>query len=96
VVTVEARGARPDTWREVSAALGREAAAPRAAVRPGRVRVRYGERWLEAPVWPGAGLAAGFRGRGPMIVLEDGATLWVAPGWAVGLERGGTLVLERG
>ena len=29
-------------------------------------------------------------------VLEDGATLWVAPGWAVGLERGGTLVLERG
>jgi hypothetical protein len=30
-----------------------------------------------------------------MIVLEDGATLWIAPGWAVRLERGGTLVLER-
>jgi N-methylhydantoinase A len=95
VVTVEARGARPDTWSEVGGALGREAAPRRAAGRPARARVRHGGRWLEARVWPRARLAAGFRGRGPMIVLEDGATLWIAPGWAVRLERGGTLVLER-
>ena len=47
-------------------------------------------------MWPRAALPRHFAARGPAIVLEEGATLWIAPGWATRLHTGGTLVLERG
>jgi N-methylhydantoinase A len=40
-------------------------------------------------------LPAGFRARGPAIVCEYSATTVVPPGWRVGVERTGGLVLER-
>jgi N-methylhydantoinase A len=99
VVTVEVRGAAPDGWKEVAAAMRRERG-PRPAGggggRPARARVRHGGRWLSAAVWERAALPARFARRGPAIVLEDGATLWIPPGWAARLHASGTLVLERG
>jgi N-methylhydantoinase A/oxoprolinase/acetone carboxylase beta subunit len=34
--------------------------------------------------------------KGPAIVLQSGATLWVAPGWWGAIDRGGALVLRHG
>ena len=98
VVTVEARGAAPDAWAAVGAALSRERdpdPARTRSTRP-RARVRHGGRWLSAMVWQRAALPARFTCRGPAIVLEDGATLWIAPGWTARLHPSGTLVLKPG
>ena len=97
VVTVEARGATPDAWAAVGTALARRPGpSPRRGAAPGRTRVRHGGRWLAATVWERAVLPARFATRGPAIVLEEGATLWIAPGWRARLHAGGTLMLERG
>jgi N-methylhydantoinase A len=98
IVTVEVRGAAPDHWKEVAAAMG----PPRGARPAGsggwsaRARVRHGGRWLTAAVWSRAALPARVALRGPAIVVEDGATLWIAPGWAATMHASGTLMLERG
>lgn len=99
VVTLEVRGAAPDAWQAVATAMSRERVSHPAGGgggRPARTRVRHGGRWLSAAVWERAALPAPFARRGPAIVLEDGATLWIAPGWGVRLHASGTLVLERG
>ena len=97
VVTVEVRGSAGDAWTAVAAAVRRghdPPGIPRARV--AGTRVRHGGRWKTATVWPRAALRARFAARGPAIVLEEGATLWIAPGWTARLHASGTLVLERG
>jgi N-methylhydantoinase A len=95
VVTLEARGAGPDAWAAVNAALARgRAAAGGSRSRPARARVRHGGRWLSAAVFERAALPRRFACRGPAIVREEGATLWIAPGWRGRLHPSGTLVLE--
>jgi len=95
VVTVEVRGSTADQWRAVGAALARGSGAPRAAAtRPARARVRDAGACTRAPVWDRSALAAR-RVRGPAIVLEEGATLWVARGWDARVHATGTLVLAR-
>ena len=88
VVTLESRGALPGV------PLPRPAAkAPRAPAAVGRARVRHDGRWLEARVWSRSALGAGFAARGPAIVVEEGATLWIAPGWRARMQASGTLIL---
>ena len=93
VVTLEVRGATPDSWDLV--ARLRAAAARVATVRPGRVRVRASSRWIEAPVWARAALRRDQIVRGPAVVADAGATLWVAPGWSARVHASGTVVLRR-
>jgi N-methylhydantoinase A/oxoprolinase/acetone carboxylase beta subunit len=59
-------------------------------------RVHDGRRWLRTPVWAREQLPAGFVTRGPAIVIEDGATLWIAPRWTARRHTSGTLILTRG
>ena len=94
VVTLEARGARPAEAAPRPARIGRTARAPGAA--SARARVRHDGRWLAATVWAREAMAASARVRGPAIVRESGATLWVPPGWSGRLHASGTLVLRRG
>jgi N-methylhydantoinase A/oxoprolinase/acetone carboxylase beta subunit len=47
------------------------------------------------PVWSFEALGRGGAVRGPAIVLQAGATLWVAPRWRGRLHASGALVLER-
>lgn len=93
VVTLEVRGATPDAWERVGR---RPAAAARgAASQPSRAPVRAEGRWLEAPVWPRPALRRGTIVRGPAVIADAGATLWVAPGWRAGVHASGTVVLTR-
>jgi N-methylhydantoinase A len=90
VVTVEVRGALPG--RALPAAPRRRATMTTA----GRAEVWSNGRATRAALWAMRDLAPGARVRGPAIVVEDGATLWVPAGWRGAMHRSGTLVLERG
>jgi len=48
------------------------------------------------PVWSFEALGERDPVRGPAIVMQAGATLWVAPRWRGRLHASGALVLERG
>ena len=75
----------------------RRRAPRRPGARPVRMaRVVVGRRSHPVPVWTFESLGAGESIRGPAIVLQSGATLWVAPGWRGRLHSSGALVLERG
>ena len=91
VVTIEVRAGTPPQWDRL------DLAPPRVArgVRPARQRVRHAGRWLEAAVWPRAAVPRARPLRGPAIVTDDGATLWIAPGWSARVHRTGALVLRR-
>jgi N-methylhydantoinase A len=89
VVTIEARGAIPGDAVP-------SPAMPRTAGRPSHAaRVREAGRWQNAPVWERETLGRGFRARGPAIIVESGATLWIPSRWSAGMHPSGTLVLER-
>jgi N-methylhydantoinase A len=90
VVTLEAGG-----WLPVS--LPREARARRSVARaaPGRVRVWSEGRANDVPAWQRAALVTGQEVRGPAVLTDDGATLWVAPGWRARLHATGAVVLTR-
>ena len=74
--------------------------ASRPGPRPGRstrtTRARVGAATREVPVWRFEALGAATRVRGPAIVLQPGATLWVGGGWSGHLNSSGALVLRRG
>jgi N-methylhydantoinase A len=90
VVTAEVRGVVP----------GPAVTAPRLArtraAREGRTRVRHAGRWIDAALWRRESLGAGFTCRGAALVVEDGSTLWIAPGWHARMHADGTLILRRG
>lgn len=90
VVTVEVRGALPG--RALPAPARRRGAVAHAA----NAVVWSGGREVRVAVWAMRDLPAGARVRGPSIVVEDGATLWVPAGWRGAMHRSGTLLLERG
>jgi N-methylhydantoinase A/oxoprolinase/acetone carboxylase beta subunit len=98
VVTLEVRGSTPAEWHR----LGRPSAGLRRAdaAGPGQARVRAAGRWVVAPVWPRHALPGPAAGRrvvaGPAIIADEGATLWVAPGWVGRVHPNGTLMLTRG
>jgi N-methylhydantoinase A len=87
VVTLDVRGALPD--RRLPRPP-RRAGASRAV---GRARAHDGRAWRTVPVWRMDDLGPGFGARGPGIVIEDGATLWIATGWRARRHSSGALVL---
>ena len=92
VVTLEVRAALPgERLPPPARARGRGTARPETVV-----PVRHGLRTLRVPVWHMESLRPGFSTRGPLLVLEEGATLWVAPGWTARRHASGALVVVRG
>jgi N-methylhydantoinase A len=93
VVTLEVRAATPPDWDLIV----RPSAPParRAEARPARVPVRNGGRWLEAEVWARAGLPRRRPIAGPAVVVDEGATLWVGPGWSASVHATGTVIVTR-
>jgi N-methylhydantoinase A len=89
IVTVEARGvAAPEPL----------ARAPRRAVsgaRERRARVREEGAWRRARVIDRSALAVGRRIQGPAVVVDEGATLWIASGWAGRVHSSGAVVVTR-
>jgi N-methylhydantoinase A len=84
---------------EVRAVIPGETLSPAPARAPAAVRERAvvtvdGTR-REVPVHDFEALGA-HRVTGPALVLQSGATLWVAPGWSGARLRAGALVLHRG
>ncbi len=93
VVTVEVRGEGRDRWTVVAGALRRSASVR--GSRPPVTAVRHQGRRLEVPVLDRSAIPSRLRRRGPAIVIEEGATLWVPPGWSLRVHRSGTLIVER-
>jgi len=91
VVTLEAGG-----W--LAARLPKETRRRRAGPPPAaeRVRVWYGGRAHAARAWRRESLAVGQELHGPAIVTDDGATLWLAPGWRARAHASGAVVVTRG
>jgi len=51
--------------------------------------------WRNVEAHDRSELHAGQTLRGPMLVADPGATIWIASGWTGALDRNGSLVLER-
>jgi N-methylhydantoinase A/oxoprolinase/acetone carboxylase beta subunit len=90
VVTVEVRASLP---MEKMTETRTERTRPR---RIGRQEVRDSGRFMSAMVRDREGLSPGFGLRGPALVLESGATLWIPPGWNGRVHESGTFVLKKG
>ena len=95
VVTLEARVSGRDAWARVGAALRRSAASGSRSGAPGRAQVRHQGRRLVARTWTREALSARAVLRGPAIVTESGATVWIPPGWTARLHPQGALMLAR-
>ena len=91
VVTLEVSGA-------LASELPRERAprAERAAVKPARVRVWHDGRAHTAITLTRDALRVGAACAGPAVITDDGATLWVAPGWLARRHASGAVVVMRG
>jgi N-methylhydantoinase A/oxoprolinase/acetone carboxylase beta subunit len=91
VVTVEVQGSM-----NVAGVPRPRAPRPHGARPLGRVEAMVDRVARAVPVWSFEALGREDAVRGPAIVLQSGATLWVAPGWRGRLHASGALVLERG
>jgi N-methylhydantoinase A/oxoprolinase/acetone carboxylase beta subunit len=60
------------------------------------VRVWHGGRTIAAQAWRRDALVPGQELRGPAIVSDDGATLWLVPGWRARAHASGAVVVTRG
>ncbi len=58
--------------------------------------VWFDGRWREVSLTHRSALRPGVRLSGPMLVCEDGATTWIAPGWHGEVAASGMLVLRSG
>jgi N-methylhydantoinase A len=96
VVTVEVRGAiRADALPKASA-WWRGEGSPRAGeALPERAPVFHDGAWKASAVRSRAALAEGDVLRGPAIVAEEGATLWIPPRWTARVHGSGALVVTR-
>lgn len=91
VVTLEVEAEMPASGLPRRAPPARrEASAER------RTRVAIGGRVRQVPVWRFESLGLDATVKGPAIVLQTGATLWVEEGWSGRLHQSGALVLRRG
>jgi N-methylhydantoinase A len=88
VVTVETRGALPGiTWPR--------GVARHAPARPRAITVGDGRRRMSAVWWDDDAIGGGMTVRGPAVVTQGGATLWLPRGWSARRDRSGTLVARR-
>ena len=88
IVTLDVRASLPRPLLRVRAVAGRAPA-------PSRTSVRHVRGWKAAQVWARGALRRGMKTRGPALVIEAGATLWIPPGWEGRVGPGETLVLHR-
>ena len=83
----------------VAPAAGRAATSARfasaVATSPSIVDVWIDGRWQPVQLHTRAALTPGARLDGPVLVAEDGATTWIAPGWSGTLAGEGNLVLHQ-
>jgi N-methylhydantoinase A len=91
VVTLEVRGSLPDQPLPARLLAGPRSVQSRAT----RMTMHHDGRDVGAAVWNRPGMPRGARLRGPAIVLEEGATLWIPPGWNGRLHASGAVVLTR-
>jgi N-methylhydantoinase A len=93
VVTVETRGALPGiAWPRGTARRG---TARRATTRPRAITVSDRNGATAATWWEDDAVAGNGTVRGPAVVTQSGATLWMPRGWAARRDRSGTLVVRR-
>jgi N-methylhydantoinase A len=90
VVTLEVRGAT------APARLPAPPARRGAAIASRATRVHERGAWRPARVFDRASLAPLARLRGPAVVVDAGATLWIPSAWSARVDRGGALILKRG
>ena len=91
VVTVEVRAALPADPIPAPERSGR-----RARVRPtANAPVHHDGSRVRAAVWTRAALDPGARLVGPAIVADEGATLWLPPGWSARVHPTGAIVATR-
>jgi N-methylhydantoinase A len=57
-------------------------------------RMRLGTRWAEVPVWDRQQIGGGAM-KGPLLVLDYGATTFVPAGWTLRRDRVGSLVISK-
>jgi N-methylhydantoinase A len=94
VVSLEVGGWLPEPLPR-ERATRKPARAARTA-RPERTRAYADGRALDAALWQRAQLGPGARVLGPAVIVDDGATLWVAPHWQARVHGSGALLLTRG
>jgi N-methylhydantoinase A len=91
VVTVEVRAALPADSLPTLERSGRRSGARPLAHAP---VTHHGAR-LRAVVWTRAALDPGTRLKGPAIVADEGATLWLPPRWSARVHSTGAIVAIR-
>ncbi len=91
VVSVEVGGWLPERLPRERFARARAAS----AARPGRVRTFAHGRVLDAALWRREQLGAGEHVQGPAVIMDEGATLWVAPGWRARVHPSRAVLLTR-
>lgn len=57
-------------------------------------QVHHGDRRVSTPVFRRCDLACGHRLEGPAIVQDEGSTLWLEPGFTLGVLESGTLRID--
>ncbi|HET7203718.1 MAG TPA: hydantoinase B/oxoprolinase family protein [Steroidobacteraceae bacterium] len=78
-----------------SSSVSRPATPDRATTAPTHASVWFDGARHDVPMRDRAGLTAGMQVTGPLLLCEDGATSWIAPGWAGEVAASGLLVLRR-
>jgi 5-oxoprolinase (ATP-hydrolysing) len=100
-VGVEALERAPDESagradRAVITPLEIQPAKPGAIARRGTVSLWIDGAWCDIEAHERSELQPEQTVRGPMLVSDPGATIWIACGWSGALDRSSSLVLERG
>ncbi|HRK63229.1 MAG TPA: hydantoinase B/oxoprolinase family protein, partial [Terricaulis sp.] len=72
-----------------------DAAPPDGGEYPKGIDLYFNGAWDTALAWPRNSLGVGIDLEGPAIVLENGATTYVAPGWTARLNDHGDVVMRR-
>ena len=89
LVTAEVGG-----WLPEPLPRERPAARATAAAKPARIKVWHGGRVQSALALPRSAMRPGRALSGPAVISDDGATLWLAPGWVARLHTSGAVVLK--
>ncbi len=81
--------------RDTKEALGATGDAGEGAGGPDHVLIHSGGQSQRAPVYSRGALAPDFTTAGPALILEEGATTYVAPGWRARMSEHGDIILTR-
>ncbi|MGE0740064.1 MAG: hydantoinase B/oxoprolinase family protein [Hyphomonadaceae bacterium] len=88
VISVTRSGAPPFSTRD-------EAAPPNTDEYPPAIRMFVDGAWNTEIAWPRSTMGVGFDLEGPALILDEGATTYVAPGWTARLTDRGDVVIRR-